>query len=91
MFRMSILFFQQIVLWSATICFMCCKTADFNCYFLLGFVILEDVLTVIACIYFRRFKLVVMIVLISLSVAFLITGTVLFYLDLILVFVSLLK
>nr|CAH8821238.1 unnamed protein product [Trichobilharzia regenti] len=81
MFRMSILFFQQIVLWSATICFMCCKTADFNCYFLLGFVILEDVLTVIACIYFRRFKLVVMIVLISLSVAFLITGTVLFYLD----------
>ncbi|CAH8866039.1 unnamed protein product [Trichobilharzia szidati] len=69
-----------IVLWSASICFMCCRRPNFKCYFLLGFVIVEDLLTIIACIYVKRFKLVVIIVLVSLSMAFLITGAVLFYL-----------
>nr|CAH8865230.1 unnamed protein product [Trichobilharzia regenti] len=81
MFRISNLFSQQIALWSAAINFVCCKMADFNCYFLLGFVIQEDVLTIIAFIYVRRFKLVVMMVLISSSMAFLVTGAVLIYLD----------
>ncbi|CAH8865855.1 unnamed protein product [Trichobilharzia szidati] len=70
-----------IVLWSAAICFMYCQGPDIKCYFLLGFVILEDLLTIIACIYVKRFKPVVIIVLISVSIAFLITGAVLFFLD----------
>ncbi|CAH8867547.1 unnamed protein product [Trichobilharzia szidati] len=68
-----------IVLWSGAICFMCCRKPDFKCYFLLAFVIVEDLLTIIACIYVKRFKLVVIIVLESLSATFLITGAVLFY------------
>ncbi|CAH8865837.1 unnamed protein product [Trichobilharzia szidati] len=44
-----------IVLWSAAICFMCCREPNF------------------------KFKPVLMIVLISLSTTFLITGSVLFY------------
>ncbi|CAH8866009.1 unnamed protein product [Trichobilharzia szidati] len=72
-----------IVLWSAAICFMCCREPYFNYYLFLGFVILEDFSTIIACIYVKRFKLVVIIVLISLSTAFLITGAVLFFLDMI--------
>ncbi|CAH8865851.1 unnamed protein product [Trichobilharzia szidati] len=68
-----------IVLWSASICFMCCQGPDFKCYILLAFVIVEDLLTIIACIYVKRFKLVVIIVLETLSTTFLIIGAVLFY------------
>ncbi|CAH8821804.1 unnamed protein product [Trichobilharzia szidati] len=70
-----------IALWSGAICFTYCRGPDFKCYFLLGFVILEDLLTIIACIYVKRFKPVVIIVLISVSIAFLITGAVLFFLE----------
>nr|CAH8819956.1 unnamed protein product [Trichobilharzia regenti] len=66
-----------IVLFSANICFVCCKELGSECFILLGFIVLEDVLTIIFCILTRRFKPAVSIVLLYLSMAFMTTGWVL--------------
>nr|CAH8865208.1 unnamed protein product [Trichobilharzia regenti] len=68
-----------ILLCSAITYSQCCKMSHSNCYVLLGFIILEDLLTVIFCILTKRFKQVVFIVMISLSAAFVIIGGLLFY------------
>nr|CAH8862333.1 unnamed protein product [Trichobilharzia regenti] len=69
----------MIGLCSAIIYHLCCKKSLTNCYFLLGFIILEDLLTFILCILTRRFKRAVFIVFILLSVAFVITGGLLLF------------
>uniref|UniRef100_A0AA85J1X9 Uncharacterized protein n=1 Tax=Trichobilharzia regenti TaxID=157069 RepID=A0AA85J1X9_TRIRE len=70
-----------IVLWSANIFSMCCNKYEKNCFILLGFIVLEDLLTIVFCFFtYKRLKLKVIIVMMLLSTAFVITGIVLFFL-----------
>nr|CAH8865056.1 unnamed protein product [Trichobilharzia regenti] len=71
-----------IVLFSANIFIVCCKDSGSECFILLGFILLEDLLTIIFSILTRRFKQAVNIVMMSLSAAFLITGFVLYFVKL---------
>ncbi|CAH8865213.1 unnamed protein product, partial [Trichobilharzia szidati] len=66
-----------IVLWSTNILFICCDFKQGNWYILLVFIILEDLLTIIFCIFIKRLKLVVMIITMILSAVYVITGVVL--------------
>ncbi|CAH8865241.1 unnamed protein product, partial [Trichobilharzia szidati] len=57
-----------VLLWSAQIILMCCNFRQ-PCYILIGFVILEDFLTIIFCSLTRRFKKGVAIAILCISVA----------------------
>nr|CAH8865716.1 unnamed protein product [Trichobilharzia regenti] len=71
-----------LALWSANIYFTCCNMHNNSeCYFLIGFITLEDLLTIIFCVLIKRLKKTVVTVLLSMSTAFLITGVVLFFVD----------
>nr|CAH8865710.1 unnamed protein product [Trichobilharzia regenti] len=73
---------QALALWSANIYFTCCNMHNNSeCYFLIGFITLEDLLTIIFCVLIKRLKKTVVTVLLSMSTAFLITGVVLFFVD----------
>nr|CAH8865088.1 unnamed protein product [Trichobilharzia regenti] len=71
-----------IVLFSANIFIVCCENPGSECFTLLGFILLEVLLTIIFSILTRRFKRAVNIVMMSLSAAFLITGFALYFVKL---------
>ncbi|CAH8865905.1 unnamed protein product, partial [Trichobilharzia szidati] len=69
-------------LWSGNIYFMCCKMKiQLECNIIIGFIILEDLVASIFCVFTKRFKQIVDTVLLSISTAFLIAGVVLFFVD----------
>nr|CAH8865418.1 unnamed protein product [Trichobilharzia regenti] len=58
----------MVLLWSAEIILMSCEFKQ-PCYILIGFIILEDILTIIFCSLTRRFKKGVAIALLCITVA----------------------
>ncbi|CAH8865253.1 unnamed protein product, partial [Trichobilharzia szidati] len=57
-----------VLLWSAQIILMCCNFKQ-PCYILIGFIFLEDFLTIIFCSLTKRFKKGVAIAILCISVA----------------------
>uniref|UniRef100_A0AA85J6J0 Uncharacterized protein n=1 Tax=Trichobilharzia regenti TaxID=157069 RepID=A0AA85J6J0_TRIRE len=71
---------MMVFLWSAEIILMCCDFQK-SCYILIGFVILEDFLTIIFCSLTKRFKKGVTIALLCITVACFVVALCMIYIE----------
>ncbi|CAH8865857.1 unnamed protein product [Trichobilharzia szidati] len=69
-----------ILLWSLDIILLCCDNFKYPCYILIGFIILEDLLTIIFCFLTKRLIRVVEFTMLSISLACFIAVIIIYFL-----------
>ncbi|CAH8864651.1 unnamed protein product [Trichobilharzia szidati] len=68
-----------VILWTLVICLLCCEKLESECYALIAFAVIEDILTILFILQSRRLIKKVEATLLILSTACCITATILYY------------